>query len=158
MVNPGYHYGPNPDGYEYSHWGTYHYADRDGVGVDRTTGGTGFTGQYRSPLAERYETLGTCPTELLLFFHHVPYTHRLPDGRTLIQTIYDLRFDGADGAEELLRLWETLEGQVDAAVYERVHERLRHQTEHAAEWRDILNTYFFRKSGVPDAHGRPITP
>lgn len=26
----------------------------------------------------------------------------------------------------------------------------------AEEWRDQISTYFFRKSGVPDAHGRPI--
>lgn len=27
MINPEHHYGPNVDGYEYSQWGTYHYAD-----------------------------------------------------------------------------------------------------------------------------------
>jgi alpha-glucuronidase len=32
MVNPGLHYGPNVDGYEYSRWGTYHHADRAGSG------------------------------------------------------------------------------------------------------------------------------
>jgi alpha-glucuronidase len=26
----------------------------------------------------------------------------------------------------------------------------------ATEWRDQINTYFFRKSGVPDAKGRRI--
>ena len=36
MVRPGHHYGPDVDGYEYTPWGTYHFADRDGVGVDRT--------------------------------------------------------------------------------------------------------------------------
>ncbi|WP_052310367.1 alpha-glucuronidase, partial [Streptomyces viridochromogenes] len=35
MVQPGHHYGPSVDGYEYSPWGTYHFADRDGIGVDR---------------------------------------------------------------------------------------------------------------------------
>ena len=43
MVNPDIHYGPNVDGYEYSKWGTYHYADHEGMGVYRTAGtGTGF--------------------------------------------------------------------------------------------------------------------
>ncbi|TAH72895.1 MAG: alpha-glucuronidase, partial [Anaerolineaceae bacterium] len=42
MVNPHNHYGPNVDGYEYDRWGTYHRADRDGMGVDRTVkSGTG---------------------------------------------------------------------------------------------------------------------
>ena len=40
MVNPNHHYGPNVDGYEYDSWGTYHRADRNGIGVDRTTNGT----------------------------------------------------------------------------------------------------------------------
>ena len=35
MVVPGTHYGPDPDGYEYSRWGTYHKADREAVGIDR---------------------------------------------------------------------------------------------------------------------------
>ncbi|MCL6549139.1 MAG: alpha-glucuronidase, partial [Alicyclobacillus sp.] len=47
MVNPNHHYGPNVDGYEYSKWGTYHFGDRDGIGVDRTQrSGTGYTAQY----------------------------------------------------------------------------------------------------------------
>ena len=33
MVNPNHHYGPNIDGYEYSHWGTYHRADLFGIGL-----------------------------------------------------------------------------------------------------------------------------
>lgn len=46
MVQPGHRYGPGVDGYEYSPWGTYHFADRDGVGVDRTRAtGTGYGGQ-----------------------------------------------------------------------------------------------------------------
>ncbi|BCB84977.1 hypothetical protein Psuf_022900 [Phytohabitans suffuscus] len=38
----------------------------------------------------------------------------------------------------------------------RVRERLDEQVRSAAEWRDQINTYFFRKSGVPDAKGRTI--
>ena len=35
-------------------------------------------------------------------------------------------------------------------------ERLDEQLRCASEWRDQINTYFFRKSGVPDAQGRRI--
>jgi len=57
MVQPGHHYGPSVDGYEYSPWGTYHFADRDGVGVDRSVAtGTGYAGQYAKPWAEGYES------------------------------------------------------------------------------------------------------
>src|SRR5699024_11515384 len=58
MVNPGHHYGPNVDGYEYDVWGTYNFADRDGIGVDRTVEtGTGYTAQYFSPNDKNYNNL-----------------------------------------------------------------------------------------------------
>lgn len=157
MVTPHTHYGPDVDGYEYSRWGTYHFADRDGIGVDRTAAtGTGYTAQYFEPNARRYETLEDCPDELLLFFHHVPYSHRLKSGKTVIQHIYDTHFEGADAAAALLAEWASLEGRVDPAQHAQVAMRLAEQAEHAKHWRDVINTYFFRKSGVPDEKGRTI--
>lgn len=157
MVTPGSHYGPSVDGYEYSPWGTYHFADRDGVGVDRTVAtGTGFAGQYPEPWRSTYESLESCPDELLLFFHHVPYTHVLHSGVTVIQHVYDTHFEGVEEVEALAARWATLEGHVPADVFARVTERLAEQLRSAREWRDQVNTYFLRKSGIPDAHGRPI--
>ena len=159
MVRPGHHYGPDVDGYEYTRWGTYHFADRDGIGVDRTRAtGTGFTAQYPPPWSELYESVDTCPDELLLFFHHVPYTHVLQSGSTVIQHIYDSHFAGAEQAAELARRWREVpvRGLVSAALHARVAERLAEQAESAREWRDQINAYFFRKSGIPDAHGRLI--
>ena len=157
MVRPGHHYGPDVDGYEYTPWGTYHFADRDGVGVDRTRAtGTGFTGQYPQPWSQVYESRQTCPDELLLFFHHVPYDHVLHSGVTVIQHIYDTHFAGAEQAAEMRRRWEEIADLVDPAVAARVRERLDEQVRSAEEWRDQINTYFYRKSGVPDAHGRRI--
>ncbi|MGX7674271.1 alpha-glucuronidase [Plantactinospora sp. DSM 117369] len=159
MVAPGHHYGPDVDGYEYSRWGTYHFADRDGVGVDRTRAtGTGFTGQYPQPWADRYESLETCPDELLLFFHHVPYQHVLHSGSTVIQHIYDTHFAGVEQVAEMVRRWARIgpAGLLDPALHARVTDRLAEQLRCAEEWRDKVNTYFLRKSGVPDAHGRRI--
>ena len=157
MVRPGHHYGPDVDGYEYTPWGTYHFADRDGVGVDRTrASGTGYTGQYPAPWRELYESLDACPDELLLFFHHVPYTHRLRSGKTVIQHIYDSRADGVEELERLVARWSDVHGRVPAPVYARVAERLAEQLRSAVEWRDQVRSYFFRKSGIPDATGRPI--
>jgi len=157
MVNPDHHYGPNVDGYEYAKWGTYHFADCHGIGVDRSVRtGTGYAGQYFRPWSDIYESLERCPDELLLFFHHVPYRHRLKSGKTVIQHIYDTRFRGAEQAEELVRLWDSLQGKVDDDVYRQVRERLVHQTEHSREWRDVLNAYFYRKSGIADEQGRKI--
>ncbi|XVS60785.1 alpha-glucuronidase [Actinosynnema sp. CA-299493] len=157
MVRPGLHYGPDVDGYEYSRWGTYHFADRDGVGVDRTCAtGTGFAGQYPAPWRDRYESTDTCPDELLLFFHHVPYGHVLHSGTTVIQHIYDTHFTGHDEVRRMAASWARLEGGVPPEVFDRVTGLLSEQLRCATEWRDQVNTYFWRKSGVPDARGRRI--
>lgn len=157
MVNPDHHYGPNVDGYEYAKWGTYHYADHEGIGVDRTVAsGTGYTAQYIGGNADLYESLEHCPDELLLFFHHVPYRHVLKSGKTVIQHIYDSRFEGAQEAAGLLEQWQTLKPHIEDGLYRQVETRLADQAEHAKEWRDQINTYFNRKSGIPDVHGRTI--
>lgn len=157
MVVPHYHYGVDVDGYEYSRWGTYHYADRDGIGCDRTQAtGTGYTAQYAPENAELYDNLSTCPDELLLFFHHVPYTHVLHSGKTVIQHIYDSHFDGAEQAAKLRESWAALRAHIPADIYEECLRRFDLQVTNSENWRDVINTYFFRKSGIPDAHGRRI--
>ena len=65
---------------------------------------------------------------------------------------------GAEQAEELLRAWQTLRGKVPEEAYESVEARLLRQVDNAREWRDVINTYFFRYSGIPDAQGRIIYP
>jgi len=158
MVNPGYHYGPNPEGYEYSHWGTYHKANWEAIGIDRTSKGTGYTLQYHSPWKKIYEDIEKCPEDLLLFFHRIPYNFKLKSGKTLLQFIYDSHFEGVEGAEELREKWIELKGKIDGKIFERVLERLNKQMEDAKEWRDVINTYFFRKTGIPDEKGRKIYP
>lgn len=157
MVRPGHHYGPDVDGYEYTPWGTYHYADRDGVGVDRTRAtGTAHTGQYPRPWSDVYESLETCPDDLLLFFHHVPYGHVLHSGSTVIQHIYDAHFAGVEQVDAIVEAWDAVGGRVAPDVDARVRERLTEQRRSAEEWRDQVNTYFLRASGVRDERGRRI--
>ncbi|WP_034261503.1 alpha-glucuronidase [Actinospica robiniae] len=159
MVRPGQHYGPDVDGYEYTPWGTYHFADREGIGVDRTSAtGTGYAAQYPKPWSETYEAVEQCPDELLLFFHHVPYRHQLHSGKSVIQHIYDTHFEGADLAAAIRDQWRRIADLpvVPEDVRHRMAERLDEQVRCAEEWRDQINTYFYRKSGIPDAHGRTI--
>ena len=156
MVNPNYHYGPNVDGYEYSRWGCYHRASFDGIGIDRTPTGSDYCHQYAPELAEMYASTDTCPEELILFFHHLPYDFRLKSGKTVLQHIYDTHFEGA---EEAARFYDEIVGlkpYLDAEVFARLEARFAHQKEHACEWRDVINTYFYRKTGVDDIHGRKI--
>ncbi|GAA1563229.1 xylan alpha-(1-_2)-glucuronosidase [Kribbella hippodromi] len=155
MVTPATHYGPSMTGYEYS--GRGHFADRDGVGVDRTVkSGSGFTGQYPEPLASLYEDVYTCPDELLLFFHHVAYGHVLRRGVTVLQHIYDLHFQGYAEVESMVARWQAIADRFDACVQENVTSRFEAQLVNAREWRDQVNTFFYRLSGIPDAHGRTI--
>ena len=157
MVQPHSHYGVNVDGYEYSKWGTYHFADRNGVGVDRTKAtGTGYTHHYFEPNASLYEKIETCPDELLLFFHFAPYTHVLQSGQTLIQHIYDTHFEGVSDVENFIKQWNELEGLIEVESFVNVQGRLQRQLENAKEWCDQMNTYFYRKSGIADNQGRKI--
>ncbi len=156
MVTPHYHYAPNIDGYEYSLWGTYHRADHEGIGIDRTKSGTGYASLYPSEVHALYEDIETCPDNLLLFFHHVPYTHVLQSGKTVIQHIYDTHFTGLAEVRALRERWESLKPEMAAEVYEHVARRLDRQVLNAREWCDQINTYFYRKSGIADQHERVI--
>ncbi|MBR1440086.1 MAG: alpha-glucuronidase [Lachnospiraceae bacterium] len=156
MVRPHDHYGCSVDGYEYDRWGTYHRADHLGIGVDRSHNGTGYALQYHQPNADMYDDPETCPEELLLFFHHVSYDKVLKSGKTLIQHIYDSHFEGYDEAVALRDQWKSLEGQIENRCYENVAERFERQLYNAREWKDQVNSYFFRKSGIPDEKNREI--
>ncbi len=156
MVTPHFHYGPDVDGYEYDRWGTYHRADLYGIGVDRTEEGTGYVTQYNEPWRSTYADINTCPEELLLFFHHVPYTYVLKTGKTLIQHIYDTHFEGVEEVEAMRDRWKALKGRVPERAYACVAERFERQLLNAREWRDRVNTYFYRKCGIDDEKGRKI--
>ncbi|WP_245891205.1 alpha-glucuronidase family glycosyl hydrolase [Desmospora activa] len=156
MVNPGHHYGPNVNGYEFSPWGTYHFSDRNGLGVDRTRKGSNYVSQYAEPVGSRYENLQTCPDELLLFFHHVPYTHVLTSGKTVIQHIYDSHFDGVEQVKAFIAAWESHKQELPEALYQHVRVKFDAQLANAVEWRDQVNTYYYRMSGIEDKHGRTI--
>lgn len=156
MVTPHYHYGPNIDGYEYDRWGTYHRADLHGIGVDRTENGTGYVSQYNEPWCSVYGDMEKCPEELLLFFHHIPYTYILKTGKTLIQHIYDTHFEGVQEVERMQKSWNTLKGKISDRAFSCVAERFVRQLENAKEWRDRVNTYFYRKCGIGDEKGRKI--
>ncbi len=151
----GNHYGPAVEASERNGWGQWHRADEKGIGMDRTVAtGTGYIGQYRPAVAKIYESLETCPDELILFMHHVPYTHVLHSGKTVIQHIYDTHYRGAEAAAGYVRQWKSLKGRIDEPRYLAVLAALEYQAGHAEVWRDAVNTWFFRTSGIRDRSGR----
>jgi alpha-glucuronidase len=151
----GSHFGPNIEASERNGWGQWHFDDSKGIGMDRTVAtGTGYVGQYPPEVARVYESLDSMPDNLLLFFHHVPYTYKLHSGETVIQYVYDIHYKGAEEAAELGTEWAMLKGRVDPAVFEDVKARLEYQAGHAIVWRDAIVQYFLKQSGIADDKGR----
>jgi alpha-glucuronidase len=156
MVTPGLHYGPSVEGYEFSRWGTYHRANREAIGIDRSPSGTGYTGQYAPDKAAVFADPSRCPENLILFFHRLRYDFKMKNGHTLLQNIYDTHFEGCQEVEAMIETWKSLKDKIDNRVYTSVLDRMERQRINAREWRDQVNTYFYRHSGIPDARGRTI--
>jgi alpha-glucuronidase len=151
----GNHFGVAVEASERNGWGQWHKADEQGVGFDRTVAtGTGFTGQYQPDVAKLYESIDTCPDDLLLFMHHVPYAHTLHSGKTVIQSIYDSHYDGAAATADNVRDWTSLKGRIDDERYRSVLAQLDYQAGQAIVWRDAVSTWFLQASGIADASGR----
>lgn len=157
MVTPGTHYGPDVNGYEFSPWGTYHRADCKGIGIDRTIEtGTGYVNQYHEPLSIIYNDLNLCPDELLLFFHHVSYDHVLKSNKTVIEHIYDSHFEGYETVEKFIEAIKEIKDSLNKESYYSILNCLYVQRDSAREWRDIVNSYFYRISGIGDKKNRKI--
>ena len=127
----------------------YHKADAYGVGFDRTLSGSGNVGQYNEPLASLYNNIETCPENLLLWFHHVPWTHVMHSGHTLWEEMC-YRYDrGIRKVREYQRIWEEMKPYVDNARWETVKAKLTVQESDARWWRDACIQYFGEFSGMP---------
>ncbi|NDV84629.1 hypothetical protein D0T87_21975 [Bacteroides sp. 51] len=61
----------------------YHKASKSGIGFDRTTSGSNANGQYYTPLKEIYNNSVTCRDIYLLWFHHLPWSYRMKNGKNL---------------------------------------------------------------------------
>ncbi|MDR3127827.1 MAG: alpha-glucuronidase [Bifidobacteriaceae bacterium] len=164
MCNPGYHYDPFPEGYEYDRWGIYQFPNRDGFGIDRTKSGTGYTEQYLPVVAKKYTDIDKCPEELLAFFHFVPFKKLLKSGKTVIQHIYDTHFEGVETVKKYIVNWKKIQNQKLSNLelklwqenWQSVFDKLQKQLRSAKNWRDFLNTYYHRLAGTPDKKSRRI--
>jgi alpha-glucuronidase len=151
----GNHYDPGPESSEQNGWGQWHRADHQGIGMDRTIAtGTGYIGQYPPEVQKLYESLSNCPDNLLLFFHHVPYTYVLHSGKTVIQHAYDSHYQGAEQARDFIGQWKTLQGHIDEDRYRDILWRFEYQAKEAEVWRAAICNWIFRLSGIPDQKGR----
>ena len=147
------HFGPGP--WESSirkDWSPlfYHKAGEDGVGFDRTVAtGSGATAQYHEPLASTYDNIETCPENLLLWFHHVPWDYKMKDGKTLWDELCYTYQSGMEDAAAYIKIWEGVEPYVDNQRYQEVREKLIRQAKDAMWWRDAVIQYFQQFSNMP---------
>ena len=150
-----YHFGPGIESAERNGWGQWFRGDSKGIGMDRTVAtGTGYIGQYPPELAATYEQLTTCPDDLLLFMHHVPYDYKLHDGTTVVQHVYDEHYAGAATAATYAPRWQQLHGLVDDERYYQVLSLFTYQAGHAIVWRDAVTRWFQQISGIEDQQHR----
>ena len=149
----GDHYAPMPENADAprADWSAlyYHHAGADGVGFDRTRTGSGAVDQYYPPLRDRWNDPSTTPESLLLWFHHLPWDHKLTSGETLWDGLVARYSRGPEQAGELERKWATLRGRVDAERFDAVAAKLRQQVQDAAAWRDKCLRYFQQFSKRP---------
>lgn len=151
----GAHYGPGPESQERNGWGQWIRAEHDAVGMDRSVAtGTGYVGQYSPEVQKQYETVAATPENIILFFHHLPYTYKLRTGKTIIQTIYDDHYLGVEQAWEFVAQWKSLHHRIDDARYNNVLAQLSYQADHAIVWRDAICDWFNKISGIADAQNR----
>ncbi len=150
-----HHHGPGPwikDKHR-ADWTSvyYHKADSLGIGFDRTKTGSDAVAQYAQPVTDVYSSLKGCPEELLLWFHHVPWTHRMKSGRTLWDELCHRYYTGVDSVRWMQDTWQKMEGKVDDERFAQVTMLLRQQYEEAAIWRDACVLYFqtFSKQPIP---------
>jgi alpha-glucuronidase len=149
------HYGPNPASQDHNGWGQWTRANTERIGMDRTvSNGTKNAGQYPAEVAAQFEKTETTPDDLMLWFHHVPYTFELHSGKTVIQHFYDAHYDGAATAQTFAETWKTLEGKIDEERFEHELFRLKYQAGHSIVWRDAINEFYRNLSGIPDEANR----
>ena len=101
--------------------------------------------------------LDSVPLELLLWFHHVPWTERLRTGRTLWAELVHRYSAGVDSVHAMQRSWDSLEGRVDAERFREVKELLAIQAVDAKRFRDASLLYWqsFNHLPVPEGYAQP---
>ena len=160
IMGSGHHYGPGPwvDAGR-ADWTSvyYHKADSLGIGFERTAAGSGATGQYAAPVDKFYSDLSTCPENLLLWFHHLPWDYRMKSGRILWD---ELCFQYTAGVNSVIRMqeeWAKKQGLIDEDRFEEVKSLLSIQAKEAKWWRDACIAYFqqFSKRPVPEGLEKP---
>ena len=155
------HYGPGPwqGGGPRPDWTPPYYARADsfGIGFDRTATGSDAVAQYHPPLDSLFANRATVGDTLLLWFHHVGWTARLPSGRTLWEELVRHYNMGVDTVKANLRTWESLAGKIDEERFAETRTNLVKEVAEARWWRDASLLYWqtFSKLPIPAGYEKP---
>ena len=158
-----HHYGPEP---WYSPRGVrvdwtppyYHKADSIGLGFNRTLTGSANVKQYPEELCRLYNDINTCPENLLTWFHHVPWNHKMKSGRIFWDELCHKYDDGVHQARHFLALWDAMQPYVDSQRFDEIQRKLRIQARDSEWWRDACLLYFqtFSNRPIPQDVEHPV--
>ena len=152
IMGNGHHFGPGPwVSHGRADWTAiyYHKADSTGIGFDRSRTGSNATGQYFKPVADKFANLATCPEELLLWFHHLPWNYKMRSGKTLWDEMAHHYDAGLAGVEKMSTSWQSLKGKIDAEEFKQVADKMEKQQKLAIWWRNSCLLYFQQFSKMP---------
>ena len=155
-----HHYGPGPwtmGGR--ADWTApyYHRADEKGLGFDRTTTGSNALGVYSAQVQKNWGDLATCPDNLLLWFHHVPWDYKMRSGKTLWDELCFHYQTGVEQVRAWQKTWDGLENTIDAERFLHVKQLLSRQQRDAREYKDACILYFqtFSHRSIPQGVEAP---
>ena len=153
QMGTDHHYGPAPwvDNLPQAEWNPAYYnrADAGGIGFDRTATGSDAVAQYAPPVAARFADLKTVGDKYLLWFHHLPWTYRMPSGDTLWDSLVHHYTLGVTQVAGMQRTWAAMQPYVDPERYAKAATFLAIQHREAEWWRDASIAYFQSKSHLP---------
>jgi alpha-glucuronidase len=161
QIGTDHHYGPAPWVCELGQpsWNPCYYsrADARGIGFDRTPMGSDAVRQYAPPVGACFADRNCVSASYLLWFHHVPWTHRMKSGRSLWDELV-VRYDrGVSAVVAAGRQWDMVRPFVDSDRHADVAASLDRQGTEAKWWRDASISYWQSLSQLPlpKGHVRP---
>ncbi|MEO6360223.1 MAG: alpha-glucuronidase family glycosyl hydrolase, partial [Sphingomicrobium sp.] len=153
LMGTSHHHGPAPWISDLStpSWNSayFHRADANGIGFDRTASGSNAAAQYAPEVARGFANLAQVPDEYLLWFHHVPWTHRMRSGRPLWTEMVEHYDRGVAEVRAMNAQWAGLRPYVDAHRHAAVAAKLSKQLDEAVWWRDASIAYWQSINKLP---------
>jgi alpha-glucuronidase len=169
LMGTGHHYGPAPwvNDLGRADWNPtyYHRADANGIGFARGPsaggkGGSDATSQYAPAVGRQFADVKKVPEQFLLWFHHLPWSHKVSSGRTLWDELVVRYTRGVESVAKMQATWARMKPHVDPERFEQVSAYLAIQRDEAQWWRDACIAYFqsINKLPLPPGYAPPQHP